>query len=47
MNKLAPQKFNITVAFCEDENANEIAFENAVRCVLFMDERRQVTTNKI
>lgn len=29
------RKLNVTVAFCEDEEANQIAFESAVRAILF------------
>ncbi|MBT4632401.1 hypothetical protein HOC00_05575 [Candidatus Peregrinibacteria bacterium] len=34
MRKPAKRKLNFTVVFCEDEEENQIAFENAVRILL-------------
>lgn len=32
---------NVTVVFSEDEEANQIAFENAVRAILFADQKKE------
>ena len=37
------RQFNITVVFHEDERANDIAFENAVRAILFKGEKEKLT----
>lgn len=32
--------FNLTVVFSEDEEMNKIAYENAVRVILFADQKK-------
>ena len=34
------RKFNVTVTFCENEEENQIAFENAVKAILFKNDPR-------
>ncbi|MBT3864787.1 hypothetical protein HOF67_02025 [Candidatus Peregrinibacteria bacterium] len=45
MRTPARRQLNITVVFCEDEEENQIAFENAVKMILSKEEEG-VSVNK-
>jgi hypothetical protein len=45
MKTATKRQINFTVIFSDDEEHNQIAFEDAVKCILFGGEEEKVTNS--